>query len=123
MPNWCQNHLTGTGATPELRAWLADGFSFHRMNPAPPAEPQHDSAIDSWRTVDTYCNAWRTRCDLDDHVQRQVADEQLETGRSFFDTAWSPPIQAIEANHSRGPNSAWVDSRVKYAMTSGRKYR
>jgi hypothetical protein len=34
MPNWCQNHLTVTGATPEFRAWLADhGFSFEKMNP------------------------------------------------------------------------------------------
>lgn len=97
MPNWCQNHLTVTGATPEFRAWLADGFSFQRINPVPPAEPQHDSAIDSWRNLDACCNTWGTKCDLDDNEQRQVADELLETGSSLFDTAWSPPIQAIEA--------------------------
>lgn len=97
MPNWCQNHLTVTGATPEFRAWLADSFSFQRMNPVPPPSPHHDSAIDSWRSLDAYTNAWGTKCDLDDTEQRQVAEELLETGSSFFDTAWSPPIRAIEA--------------------------
>ena len=103
MPNWCQNHLTVTGATPEFRAWLADGFSFQRMNPVSPAEPHHDSAIDSWRNLDSYCNAWGTKCDLDDMEQRQVASELLETGSSFFDTAWSPPMQAIEALSRKFP--------------------
>ena len=97
MPNWCQNHLTVTGATPEFHAWLVDGFSFQRMNPVPPAEPDQDSATDSWRNLDTCCNAWGTKCDLDDKEQRQVSNELLETGSSFFDTAWSPPIRAIEA--------------------------
>jgi hypothetical protein len=97
MPNWCQNHLTVTGATPEFRAWLADGFSFQRMNPVPSAESHHDNASDSWRNLNTCHNAWGTKCDLDDREQRQVAEELLESGSSFFDTAWSPPIPAIEA--------------------------
>jgi hypothetical protein len=97
MPNWCQNHLTVTGATPEFRAWLADGFSFQRMSPVSPPAPHDDSAIDSWRNLDAYTNVWGTKCDLDENEQRQVAEELLETGSAFFDTAWSPPIQAIEA--------------------------
>lgn len=97
MPNWCQNHLTVTGATPEFRAWLAGGFSFQRMNPVSPPVTSQDSTIESWRNLDTYSNAWGTKCDLDDNEQRQVANELLGTGSSFFDTAWSPPIQALEA--------------------------
>ena len=107
MPNWCQNLLTVTGATPELRAWLTDGFSFQRMNPVAPPAPHHDSAIDSWRSVDAYCNAWGTKCDLDEHEQRQVSNDLLETGSSFFDTAWSPPIQAIEALSRKFPDVAF----------------
>jgi hypothetical protein len=97
MPNWCQNHLTVTGATPEFRTWLADGFSFQRMNPVSPPALYDDSAIASWRSLDTYSNAWGTKCDLDENEQRQVANEFLEHKAALFDTAWSPPIQAIEA--------------------------
>lgn len=96
MPNWCQNHLTVTGATPEFHAWLADGFSFQRMNPVPPADPQQVSAADSWRDLNTCDNAWGTKCDLDDNEQLQVARELLENGAAFFDTAWDPPLRAIE---------------------------
>jgi hypothetical protein len=67
------------------------------MNPVRPPAPHDDSAIDSWRSVDTYTNAWGTKWDLTESEQRQVATELLETGSSFFDTAWSPPIPAIEA--------------------------
>jgi len=97
MPNWCQNQLTVTGATPEFRAWLSDGFSFQRMNPVSPPAPHEDSAIEYWSNLDAYSNAWGTKCDLDDNEQRQVTEELLESGSSFFDTAWSPPIPAIEA--------------------------
>jgi len=95
MPNWCQNHLTVTGATPEFRAWQADhGFSFEKMNPPRKrrkADPKGIAALDCYYTT------WGTKWDLSDNEQRQVASELLENGSSFFDTAWSPPIQAIEA--------------------------
>jgi hypothetical protein len=107
MPNWCHNHLTVTGATPEFRAWLTDGFSFQPMNRVPPAELHQDSATDSWRNLDTYCNAWGTKRDLDDKEQRQVSNELLETGSSFFDTAWSPPVEAIKQLSRQFPEATF----------------
>lgn len=107
MPNWCQNHLTVTGATPEFSAWLADGFSFQRMNPVSPPASRYDSAIASWRSINIYSNAWGTKCDLDDNEQRQIAHELLENGAAFFDTAWSPPIQAIEELSKQFPEVAF----------------
>jgi len=97
MPNWCQNHLMVTGATPEFRVWLKDGFSFQRMNPVSPPETHDKSAIHSWRQIDAHQSAWGTKWDLDDNEQRRVAEDLLETDSSFFDTAWSPPMQAIKA--------------------------
>jgi hypothetical protein len=95
MPNWCQNQLTVTGATPEFRAWLADnGFSFAKMNP--PRKPRKADPY-GFAALDRYYTAWGTKWDLSDKEQRQVASELLEIGAAFFDTAWSPPIQAIEA--------------------------
>jgi len=111
MPNWCQNHLTVIGATPEFRAWLKDGFSFQRMNPVSPTEnqddPHGDSTIDSWRKLNDYHSAWGTKWDLDGNEQRQVANELLEIGTAFFDTAWSPPMQAIEALSRKFPDVAF----------------
>ena len=94
MPNWCQNQLTMTGATPEYRAWLeANGFSFGKMN-SPRIQRKK---TDNWlQQLDRCCNAWGTKCDLDDTEQRQVASQPLENGAAFLGTAWSPPMQAIE---------------------------
>ena len=84
-----------TGATPEFRAWLEnEGFSFEEMSPprkARKADPYGFAALDRYYT------AWGTKWDLPENEQRQVASELLESGAAFFDTAWSPPMQAIEA--------------------------
>jgi len=105
MPNWCQNHLTVTGATPEFRAWLkAEGFSFEKMNP--PRRPGQESE-DSWSLINSQCSAWGTKWDLDENEQHEVAAELLETGAAFFDTAWSPPMQAIEALSRKFPDLAF----------------
>jgi hypothetical protein len=94
MPNWCQNQLTVTGATPELRAWLKKkGFSFEKMNP--PRKPRKTRNV--WASPDMYYNAWGTKWDLPENEQREVASDLLDHGSAFFDTAWSPPMQAIGA--------------------------
>jgi len=96
MPNWCQNHLTVTGATPEFRAWLEkEGFSFEKMNP--PRKPRKSNRKGCWAMLDSYCNAWGTKWDLPENEQREVASDLLDHGNAFYDTAWSPPIQAIAA--------------------------
>lgn len=97
MPNWCQNHITVTDATPEFRAWLKDGFSFHRMNPVILPQTTHESVSDSWNDLEAYYSAWGTKWDMDENDQRQIANDLLESGEACFDTAWSPPLRAIEA--------------------------
>jgi hypothetical protein len=81
----------GDRCATEFRAWLKDGFSFQRMKPVIPADSS------------TQCPAWGTKWDLDDNEQHEVASELLEIGAAFFDTAWSPPIQAIEALSRKFP--------------------
>ena len=105
MPNWCQNHLTVNGATPEFRAWLKKkGFSFEKMNtPRKPRKTRNGLAI-----LDSCCNAWGTKWDLPENEQREVADELLEYDEAFFDTAWSPPMQAIEVLSRKFPDDVFV---------------
>jgi hypothetical protein len=89
MPNWCQNQLTVTGATPELRAWLkTEGFSFGKMNPLPGGESAD---------LEIRYATWGTKWDLDEIRRREVADDLLRGSPGFFDTAWAPPFRAIEA--------------------------
>jgi len=92
MPNWCANQLTVTGATPELRAYLKEhGFSFEKIHPV--AEP---AGCPPSGITQLLIDAWGTKWDLDEPDQLRVADELLETGCAYFDTAWSPPIAALE---------------------------
>jgi hypothetical protein len=86
--------LTVQDATPELRAYLeCNGFSFARMAPLPPqADPNDESA-----TVTQQLAAWGTKWDLDEDESKSVAENLLANGVAYFDTAWSPPIQALEA--------------------------
>ena len=96
MPNWCQNQLTVNGATPELRAWLKEGFSFQRMKPVVPADSRNQ------------CPAWGTKWDLDENEQREAASEILEIGTAWFNTAWSPPLGALTALSSMFPDDTLV---------------
>ena len=97
MPNWCQNYLTVTGATPAFRSWLKDGFSFQRMIPVSLPKTCRESADDSWGRIESCQAAWGTKWDLAESEHCQVADELQETGSASFDTAWSPPLKAIGA--------------------------
>jgi hypothetical protein len=104
MPNWCNNQLTVADATPELRAYLKDhGFSFGKINPA--SEPEVGSK--SARILELQIAAWGTKWDLDEGEQRSVADDLLDAGIAFFDTAWSPPIAALDALSGKFPDDSF----------------
>jgi hypothetical protein len=95
MPNWCANKLTISEITPELEAFLKDeqGFSFERI--AKPNRPESDNA--GWDTVSAQVDAWGTKWDLGENEAKEVTEFLLEHNSANFDTAWSPPINAIEA--------------------------
>jgi hypothetical protein len=108
MPNWCQNQLTVTGATPELRAWLEDGFSFQRMKPVHQPETNESSPGDRWSLSEAQCSAWGTKWDLDETEQAEAASELLDCGNTWFDTAWTPPLEALSALSARFPDETFV---------------
>jgi hypothetical protein len=89
MPNWNQNKLSVSHRTDELLEWLADprGLSFERIKPLP-ALP--DQQVNDW-----CCTHWGTKWDLTPEQARAAGDELLLHGETFFETAWSPPIEAI----------------------------
>ena len=103
MPNWCDNQLTVTRATPELRAWLGEnGFSFEKIHPV--AEPV---GCPPSGVIQPYIDAWGTKWDLDEPDQLRVADDLHDVGTAYFGTAWSPPIAALEKLSAMFPDDSF----------------
>ena len=93
-----------TGATPELRAYLEEnGFSFGKINPV--AEPAPDA--EPMQVIQLYIDAWGTKWDLDEPDQLRVARELLDVSTAYFDTAWSPPIAALEKLSAMFPDDSF----------------
>ena len=95
MPNWCNNKITISNSTPAFEDFLEDegGFSFERM--VKPNRPESDE--NGWGTVSAQADAWGTKWDLDESDAKEVAVMLLDCGMASFDTAWSPPLEAIRA--------------------------
>jgi hypothetical protein len=94
MPNWCINKLTVTNSTPKLEAFLKEhGLSFEAI--VKPDRSEVDE--DGWATVNAQTSAWGTKWDLADNEQKEAAASLLEFGEYSFNTAWSPPSEAIRA--------------------------
>ena len=94
MPNWCNNKLTVTNSTPKLVAFLIEhGLSFEAI--VKPECPENDES--GCATIGAQTAAWGTKWDLDETEAREAAESLLLSGNCTFDTAWSPPSEAIRA--------------------------
>lgn len=94
MPNWTINKLTVTNSTPKLEEFLKEhGLSFEAI--VKPDRPEVDE--DGSETINAQVHAWGTKWDLDEDEALESATALLETGSCDFNTAWSPPSEAIRA--------------------------
>lgn len=92
MPNWCVNKLTVTNSTPKLEAFLKEhGLSFEAI--VKPNRPENDE--NDFGTIGAQDAAWGTKWDLTPEDATQSAQDLLNCGACGFDTAWSPPSEAI----------------------------
>ncbi len=116
MPNWCNNKLIIEDCSPELAAYLQEnGLSFDKIKPTPPEilDDEQGSSY-GWRV-----NNWGTKWDLSEQEQGDVADMLLSEDTDFtahFDTAWSPPCQAITALSEKFPNDKFVLDYLELGM-------
>ncbi|MCF7734310.1 MAG: hypothetical protein K9N23_21685 [Akkermansiaceae bacterium] len=100
MPNWCENKLTVQDPTPSLQAYLKEhGFSFARMCPV----EETDDPDDDIRAISRQADVWGTKWDLTETEGNLVAADLVGSGEAFFNTAWSPPVQALRALSLRCP--------------------
>jgi hypothetical protein len=94
MPNYCFNKLTVTNSTPKLEAFLKEhGLSFEAI--VKPERPENDE--NGFATIGAQTSAWGTKWDLTEEEAKETAESLLNGGSCFFDTAWSPPSEAIRA--------------------------
>lgn len=94
MPNWCYNRLTVTESTPKLEAFLKEhGLSFEAI--VKPERPENDKT--GFATIDAQVAAWGTKWDLTEEEAKLAAESLLNSDECSFDTAWSPPSEAIRA--------------------------
>ena len=94
MPNWVNCKLTITNSTPKLEAFLKEhGLSFEAI--VKPERPENDET--GCATIGTQTAAWGTKWDLDETEAKETAASLLDIDECTFDTAWSPPSEAIRA--------------------------
>ncbi len=94
MPNWTNCKLTVTNSTPKLEEFLKEhGLSFEAIVKPEPIENDKDGS----GTIFAQTAAWGTKWDLDENEAKETAAALLSTGHCNFDTAWSPPSEAIRA--------------------------
>lgn len=94
MPNWANCKLTVTNSTPKLEAFLKEhGLSFEAIVKPEPIENDKDGS----GTIFAQTAAWGTKWDLSEIEAKETAASLLSTGHCNFDTAWSPPSEAIRA--------------------------
>ena len=94
MPNWCSSRLTVTNSTPKLEEFLKEhGLSFEAI--VKPDRPEVDE--DGSGTINAQVHAWGTKWDLNKDEALESGTSLLENGSCNFNTAWSPPSEAIRA--------------------------
>jgi hypothetical protein len=118
MPNWCSNKLTITGPEADVRSlkekaaghcpWLkpeeteVEVLNFHSFVPVPGEvlNAGDDSAGDHWERENWGCK-WGT-------VNSTILDEWPGCVIFKFDTAWSPPMEFLEAVAKQWPALQFV---------------
>jgi len=88
MPNYCGNTLTITHEDPEMirraKAAFAEGEFLNEFIPNPAGEWNYDWSVANWGT----------KWDVGDGAGIQTWDDHELV--VYFDSAWSPPIEAYE---------------------------
>lgn len=105
MPNWCQNRLTISNAPEAFFEFVKDGLSFEKIAPTPPElltvpapcidDKLAEAMIAKYSAADWHLwriANWGTKWDI---ANEKIVPNKIDS--VFFDTAWSPPIEAMAA--------------------------
>jgi hypothetical protein len=113
MPNWCNNSVTITGPAERIAAlWTrasagAEGTALLNAMRPMPAELLEGEAWYGWRVEN-----WGTKWDIDvQGLEFAEFSDGTATISGWFDSAWSPPLDAFQAYSNENPD---VDMELKY---------
>lgn len=109
MPNWCSNRLVVSENIAPFSKWLSEGgFSFERVSQTPPDLLEGDGWYD-WRVQN-----WGTKWD----VNPKEVDAEEFGGQIVlnFNTAWSPPENALQKLSEMFPDALFELSYFEPGM-------
>lgn len=89
MPNWCQNHLEISHEDPAQIQRAADAFQRGEFLKEFVPMPEGEEDWYTWNVTN-----WGTKWDVTE--DQPSISEDGKTLRAYFESAWSPPIAAIE---------------------------
>jgi len=96
MPNWCANHIEIVGPEDKINKLYMDAQDGFLETLAPLGEYEYNNAI----------NNWGTKWEVD--IDNLAVDLSLNNGKAvlsgYFESAWSPPIQAIQTFEYNNPD-------------------
>ena len=87
MPNWCDNSLRLSHSDPAMISRAAKAIEDDRL--LEEFIPRPADQEDNW--YDWNIENWGTKCDITDAYVGDATDTELY---AYFDTAWSPPVEA-----------------------------
>lgn len=94
MPNWCRNYVTINGPEKQLKDFISSTPKNSNGNDGllskyvPIGEWEFEKAVDSWGT----------KWDIDEIIIGEIAEQyHYHTVDLQFDSAWTPPLEAIKA--------------------------
>lgn len=94
MPNWCENSLYIAASEADIAAVktaISDQAFLNCLHPEPEHAESHDNnVVPAW--YDWRIANWGTKCD----VQAEITGETETSLYIHFDSAWSPPIAALQ---------------------------
>ena len=135
MPNWCNNNIEITGPAKTINAvWTAtqaeDGGLLNAMVPMPKAlrdttkgtgdelQTEQYDGFTNW--YDWSVSRWGTKWDIDlEGIEYTDNGDGTATISGYFDSAWSPPIEAynrfLEANEDCGITASYYECGCDFA--------
>ena len=113
MPNWCNNSISITGPADKIMALMPEKGSeiglLGRMRPEPEYPEESDNHMPNWwnwRVAN-----WGTKWDIDAEGLEVDGVDGRATITGWFDSAWSPPIDAVKFYCEQNPE---VDLYLTY---------
>jgi hypothetical protein len=101
MPNWCNNTITIRGSVEtlsELKSVVEAGEGLLQAIAPMPKELEGTTAPSDTPNWYDWCNAnWGTKWDPEVHLEFTDNGDGTAEITGWFDTAWSPPIEALHS--------------------------